>query len=95
MATSAIVVYDFLAVKDCVFGAFLLYELAVTSTNRPLALLHLPLFKTTHTDVLSKEHVESGINMLKHTVANEDDSVEPVKDHANLGSGVPAIMTVG
>lgn len=94
MATSTIAVYDFLTVKDCIFRAFLLYKLVVTSTYRPLALLHLPLFKTAHANVLTKKHVESGIDVLKHTVANEDDSVEPVKNHANLSSRVPTIMTV-
>lgn len=94
MATSSIVIYDFLTVKYRIFGALLLYQLVVTSTHRSLALLHLPLFKTAHADVLSKEHVESGIDVLKHTVANKDDSIEAVKNHANLSTGVPTIMAI-
>lgn len=78
MATSTIVIYDFLTVKDSISGAFLFHDLVVTPTDRSLILFHLPLFKTAHADVLAKEHVESGIHVLKHTVANEDDSFEAV-----------------
>ena len=94
MTTSEIVIFHFLTVEYCILGAFRLYELVITSTSRPLAFFHFPLLKASHANVLSKQHVESSINVLKHAVTNEDNGVEAVQDHAYLRSGVPTIMTM-
>ncbi len=92
MPASAIVVNHVLTRSDDKLGAASVGELAVTSANVPFAFLHLPLLKPSHRNVFAEEHIERGIDMLKHVVTNEHDGIKTFENHADLGRRVPSVV---
>ena len=73
--------------------AFRLSELVVATACLALTFVQLPLLETTYGHVLSEQHVESGIDLLERVIANEDNCIKAFKNHADLWSRVPAVVT--
>lgn len=92
MSASSVVVNHVLTRSDDILGAASVGQLAVTPADVAFAFLHLPLLKTPHCNVFAYEHIESGIDMLKHVITNKDNGIKALKNHADLRSRVPAIM---
>lgn len=77
---------------DSVLGTIGFGYLIVTAAFHLLLILHFPLLKASHCNVLAEEHVECSIYVLEQIIANEDKRIKSFKDHANFHSWVPAIM---
>lgn len=95
MSASPVIVAHFLAVHHRKFGTFGLDNLVVTSAGSSFFFLHLPLLQTTKADVLSEEHIECSVYVLKHVISNEKNCVKPLQDHANFWIRVPSILACG
>lgn len=57
-----------------------------------LTFVQLPLLKTTYGHVLSEQHVKGGVHLLEGVIANENNCIKAFEDHADLWSGVPAVV---
>lgn len=83
------------AAHDAMFGTFFLHDLAVASTLGALVMGEGAVFQSAHGEVLPQEHVQGGVDGLQHTVADEDDGIEAIENHADLDGGVPAVVAAG
>ena len=75
-----------LALHDHMARAFWLGELIVATARVTLTFVQLPLFETTHSQVLSEQHVEGRVDLLERVITNENNCIKAFKDHANLWS---------
>lgn len=81
-----------LTFHDHMFRAFCLGELIVATARLALTFVQLPLLETTYSYVLSEQHVESGIDLFERVIADEDNCIKALKNHADLWSRVPAVV---
>ncbi len=92
MSATSVTVTDFFTARDGILLAFGPDELTIASAAVSFAFTHLPLLQAAQGYVFSQQDVECGIYVLDQIVADEDDAIEAVKNHADLGGGVPAMM---
>ena len=95
MAAAAVLLLNLLARREDVFGAFRPHQLIITSACTTVAVIQFPLLKPAHGYILTQQHVESCIDVLERIIADEDDGVESVQNHADFFRRVPSIMTSG
>lgn len=86
---------DLVAGGDQVRGAGWSGELSVTAAGAEGVLVHVPDLESTSREILAEENIEAIVDGLEAVVANKDDRIETFEDHADLISGVPAVVTVG
>lgn len=92
MTASDIILSDIFAIIDGVLGTLRLRDLVIAFARLSIALLHVPLFEPARGNVLPKQHVECGVDVLVHVIADEDNAIEAFEYHADLWGGVPAVM---
>lgn len=92
MATSFIVVRDSLALHNDMAGTVRPGQLILAATGDTIAFGHFPLLESSSGHILSKEHVESSVDVLEHVITDENHGIKAFENHADFCGRIPAVM---
>lgn len=73
-----IILGNLLAVGDGISHTLWPDKLIVASAGSIIHFDQFPLLEATHGEVLSKQHVESGVDSLQRVITNEYHGIEPI-----------------